>query len=255
MLSQQSQAEAASCNFGFTSSIQLHFPTICRCSLAQAALPGSGLLTPCHHARDRVQQRRAQAGTERVRSRPRGQPGLSAWPLRKLGRQKAANGVGLVQLAMLLNVILDHCPYAEMHISFVKDLLLWLQSEFTTISGSMSPSLWASWMTERLLTILSHLRRVHGSAIRLAECSSRLSPDQTVILTGLLSRIQRQGSADAPAKCSTPSPSKRLLQKQPSEVTVDSQGVKASLCSFRSMLAKLMPRSLPPSALRSPPRP
>ena len=142
MLSQQSQAEAASCNFGFTSSIQLHFPTICRCSLAQAALVDApwynkeGLRQGLKkYVRDRGVNLAFQLG-----------------PYEKLGRQKAANGVGLVQLAMLLNVILDHCPYAEMHISFVKDLLLWLQSEFTTISGSMSPSLWASWMTERLLT-------------------------------------------------------------------------------------------------------
>ena len=125
---------------------------------------------------------------------------------------------------------LDHCPHAEMHISYAKDLLMWLQSDFTSLSGSMSPGLWASWMTERLLTILCHLRRIHSSAIRLSECCSRLTQDQKAILQELLSKIKKPGagrqdsSPPAPSKSAPISPKKRRLREQLSEVTVDSDG-------------------------------
>lgn len=151
-------------------------------------------------------------------------------PYEKLSRNKACNGAGIVQLATLLGVILDHCPHAEMHISYAKDLLLWLQSDFTSLSGSMSPGLWASWMTERLLTILCHLRRIHSSAIRLSECCSRLTQDQKAILQELLSKIKKPGagrqnaSPPGPSKSAPISPKKRRLREQLSEVTVDSDG-------------------------------
>ncbi|CAE7360173.1 unnamed protein product [Symbiodinium sp. CCMP2592] len=157
-------------------------------------------------------------------------------PYEKLARSKAANGLGLLQLSMLISVFLDHVPAAELHISFLKDVMLGLVSSYPALSGSLSPGLWANWMVERVLTLLNHVRRLSCSAVRLQEACSKLAREQREELTALVARVtktsrpgsQSMGSKPKPEPASSSlSPAKRCLKPQPSAesaLSVDSSG-------------------------------
>jgi len=146
-------------------------------------------------------------------------------------RSGAVNGPSLVTLAAMLNMFLTYAPACELHPTFlVKAFNVILQTHPTLLPPSMVKKYWATLMCERVVTVLSHLRRLYYNQVKYNEAIRKLNADQRAEIDKLLVKISRPGPTPehiASLPGAQPRPRNRMLRpvaSDISDVSVDSQG-------------------------------
>ena len=129
-----------------------------------------------------------------------------------LNRARAVSATGLLYLSQLVTVILESCPAAEVHVSVLKETFQDLGTTYTTLPGTMALKNWAGWITERIITVLNHLRRIKLSKQRYLEASGRLTAKDKAALDELLKKIKVERIAAARSTSKATSPKKRSLK-------------------------------------------
>ena len=116
----------------------------------------------------------------------------------------AVRGSSLLKCGALLQALVTGLPYARVRYGDLKAVLknVGLQAPEVVTQG---PSRWRSWTVdewagataERLMVLLAHVRRLHHSQLRFAQCVAKLSDPETAQLQDLLCRLQpnREGLA------------------------------------------------------------
>ena len=107
----------------------------------------------------------------------------------------AVRGSALLRCASLLKALLSASPQGMFRYSDLKMSLkhVGMQLPEVHLQGrwrNASVDDWAGATAERCMVLLAHLRRLHHSSTRLAQCSSKLTEQEGWELADLMSRLE-----------------------------------------------------------------
>jgi len=177
----------------------------------------------------------------------------------------AVRGTALAQQEHLLRALLTAAPAAEVHYRDVKQVVRTLCLQYSGLNSTQQDNeTWAGGVAERLMTLLTHLRRLKTSSVRWRQAALNMTKDDQDTLQELLDCVaHRPGSAATSAPSSSaaaPPPAPQLAggsrqlarnDSAASAVSLDSQGFPAVL----SRLGKVPERAAPAPAPPTPPTP
>jgi hypothetical protein len=108
-----------------------------------------------------------------------------------ISRPMAAKGSGLVAMAPLIESIVDLQPCAELPLSQLKNTLLQLVLDRPSWNSTRYRNdHYAGMRTERLMTLLHHVRRVVREPRRRAQLNLKLSGEEATRLDSILAKVQ-----------------------------------------------------------------
>lgn len=143
----------------------------------------------------------------------------------------AVNGKGLVSLNDFLTSLLKLAPWANLLLGQVRDAIVTVNQCKSLNKGPLTDKAWAGQRTERVITLLAHLRRLL-TPYRFDQCAAKMSKQDIISLRGLISLIDTKYVQPDGNESSVRS--KRQLQAHDSNVsnvTLDSDGFPAMLRS------------------------
>lgn len=139
-----------------------------------------------------------------------------------LALNNAVRGSGLVKLQSLLTVLISVSPFCVFKLTDVKQVLTNLAMEVEGLwPGKVPVDRWASRLSERILCISNHLRRLKNSTVRFRQAVSNLTDQDTLVLKELVSLLDGTTAVTADADSVLKSVSTRVLKNQP---TLDDDG-------------------------------
>ena len=137
----------------------------------------------------------------------------------------AACGSGLAHNYRFLDSFLTAVPCGEISLTDLKNVLLHVTSKFDGMNSSgLSDASWIMLVSKRILTMLSHLRRIKQNSVKLTQAQQRCDMHQARTIENLLGKLHL---LDHPGGA-------RGLKRSSSECSVDSDG-------FPTMLAAPSP--------------
>ena len=117
-----------------------------------------------------------------------------------ISRPMAAKGSGLVMLAPLIESIVDMQPCAELPLAQLKNTLLQLVLERPSWNGTRYRNdHYAGMRTERVMTLLHHVRRVVREPRRRAQLNLKISGAEATLLDNIFAKVtlrQMKGAGD-----------------------------------------------------------
>jgi dsDNA-binding SOS-regulon protein len=117
-----------------------------------------------------------------------------------ISRPMAAKGSGLVKLAPLIESIVDMQPCAELPLAQLKNTLLQLVLERPSWNGTRYRNdHYAGMRTERVMTLLHHVRRVVREPRRRAQLNLKISGAEATLLDNIFAKVtlrQMKGAGD-----------------------------------------------------------
>ena len=160
-------------------------------------------------------------------------------PYEVITAQGAADPKGLVACLGLLEELMGIVPTCELHAQPLRNALLrMLTSKSSLNNTNKSGSVWVHNRSERLCVILGHTRRLARGGL-----NSKFASDLTALemkkLTGTLKKVElREVPEDSlgptlPLEkgCDSPPAKKKKLQKEDSDISLDSKGFPSMLRS------------------------
>lgn len=91
-----------------------------------------------------------------------------------LTRPQACDGSSMVQLASLLEVLMEHSSSMEYTMSTLRDALLACVRRRPELNSTrFQGQHWASFRAERIITLAAHFRRIALDEVRLRQASSK----------------------------------------------------------------------------------
>ncbi len=152
-----------------------------------------------------------------------------------ISRTMGVSGKGLATLHPFLEDMLKVAPFANLHLTQIKDAVLTLIKAKNCNQTALSDKAWAGQRTERVITLLAHMRRLL-TPFRFNQCTAKCSATDIKILKNLVNLIDVEtcGSLYGSQHSSSGSCMKRQLESHPSNasnVTMDSDGFPAMLSS------------------------
>lgn len=146
-----------------------------------------------------------------------------------ISKPMAVLGRGLVALKEFLTSLLKVAPWANIVLGQIRSAILTANNSKSLNKGPLSNKAWAGQRTERVITLLAHLRRILVP-YRFEQCATKMSKSDIEGLRHLLSLIDASYVENKDAQASLKS--KRQLQPHDSNVsnvTLDSDGFPAIL--------------------------
>ena len=148
---------------------------------------------------------------------------------RNVGRARAVLGAALLALHPLLSLILKFCPGCELIMSFLVPIFAKVVADHPELNGEgMADKQWATFMAERIITVLAHLRRVAQNEQKFKEATKGMSSLNLGKFSALVAMVRRPRLFDGPTPAG---PAERSLERHASNVTEDSDGFPAMLQS------------------------
>jgi hypothetical protein len=152
-----------------------------------------------------------------------------------ISRTMGVSGKGLAALHPFLVDVLKVAPFANVHLTQIKDAVLTLIKAKSCNQTALSDKAWAGQRTERVITLLAHLRRLM-TPFRFNQCTAKCSATDIKILQNIVNLIDVEtcGSLFGGENSSSGSCMKRQLESHPSNasnLTMDSDGFPAMLSS------------------------
>lgn len=152
-----------------------------------------------------------------------------------ISRTMGVSGKGLAALHPFLEDLLKVAPFANVHLTQIKDAVLTLIKAKGCNQTALSDKAWAGQRTERVITLLAHLRRLL-TPFRFNQCTAKCSATDIKILKNIVNLIDVEtcGSLFGGENSSSGSCMKRQLEAHPSNasnLTMDSDGFPALLSS------------------------
>ena len=151
-----------------------------------------------------------------------------------VSRSMHVDGPGLMFLYSFLWDVILLCPSAEPRESSMRNAFMTMVTMFPKINETkFNNGTWAQLRTERMVTILYHVRRLKREESRLAQIASRLNGPELQKLKDLLRQIELRLpsgcskdslSSESQSVLPSPSTSPRILKRKISEVSVDEDG-------------------------------
>jgi hypothetical protein len=148
---------------------------------------------------------------------------------RNLSRAKAVAGEGLLFLYPLLVIVLQHAPGAELTMMFLQKVFKHVVDKHPEVNvEQMNQVGFATFMSERVVTLLAHVRRLLNET-KFREASNGMSSQDVARLRSLAAMVKRPGLGQREQAASPPAAAspKRVLKREASAasaVSVDSQG-------------------------------
>ena len=105
-----------------------------------------------------------------------------------ISRPMGVNGKGLANLKSFLEDLLQIAPWANLHLTQVREAVLTTNKVKGLNKSSMSDKSWAGQRTERIITILAHLRRLLVP-YRFEQCATKMSKASVSTLQALVQLI------------------------------------------------------------------
>ena len=155
----------------------------------------------------------------------------------RLTRTQAASAQGLHHNEKLLKCIITFCPTAEIQHHQLRDAML----QFPLMNdSSLKTNLWAALKSERIATMLCHVRRIARDQLRMRQCLCKAT-DKEVQLLHDLARSVAAGDVSED-ECSGQVAQTRQLQRNESVassvLSLDSDGFPKMLAALDSDMAR-----------------
>ena len=140
-----------------------------------------------------------------------------------ISKPMAVYGKGLASLNDFLTSLLQLAPWANLVLVQIRDAILTVHHSKSLNKGPLSDKAWAGQRTERVITLLAHLRRLL-TPYRFDQCTAKMSKQDIITLRALISLIDPKYVQHGAESSVT---SKRQLKAHDSivsNVTLDSDG-------------------------------
>ena len=121
-----------------------------------------------------------------------------------LPQHNAVRAGGLLSCEALIGTVLEHAPSGRVCFSDIKGMLAQLCGQFK-LSGVKSPNNWAADVAERIMTLLSHVRRLKNPT-RWRQAVQALTSDQQDQPQMLVDMMQDEGEIQATQQSTLPQP-------------------------------------------------
>ena len=106
-----------------------------------------------------------------------------------MSRPMAVLGKGLAALGPLLHSILEVSPYCNISISQLRESILQVDKLKDLNKTKLQDKVWAGQRAERLVTLMSHLRRLWRVPYRKEQCFNKCSKEARDVIQELLQII------------------------------------------------------------------
>ena len=103
----------------------------------------------------------------------------------------AVSGRGILQNKALVQVLINVCPYALYKVTDLKSCFVEMAHEFDELTGVLPKSTdrWAGELSERVMVLLNHVRRLRNSDIRLRQACSKLDDAGCCSLKNIVNQV------------------------------------------------------------------
>ena len=134
----------------------------------------------------------------------------------RISRNQSIDPKGLVEVLPLLKDLIKVSPSADIHTNPLRSALLKVVCNNPSVNTSKwNGTVWANIRCERIGVLLLHMRRLKSSD-EVRKAAAKLTSRDLMQLQEVISLIQFEPEEDAPKK--------RVLKKQVSDVSLDSEG-------------------------------
>ena len=147
--------------------------------------PNTRLATPEYSAESLVSHMQAYISKAGVKG------ALDLQSYRGIKLSCAVNGRGILQNRAMIQTLINVCPFALYKSQDLKMCFAQMACEFEGLTGMLprSTDRWASEMSERVMVLLNHLRRLRNSDVRLRQACGKLDEAGVKALKNLVNQV------------------------------------------------------------------